>query len=248
MLHDPAAVATADPALQVYLLGTVDYADMLRWQRRLVYEVSGDRSRAVLLLCEHRPLISVGREGSREHITYEPGDLATRGWPVHWVNRGGGCLLHLPGQVAVYPVLALDRLGLDLQGYLDGLHRVLTDVLTGLDVSAEPRPGRAGVWANGRLIAHIGVAVREWVAYFGAAVNVHPDLEPFRRVLCAGPGESPMTSIARELREPVRDATVRQRLVEAFAQHFGFARTSLFHNHPALTRPAPSDAVATRSP
>jgi lipoyl(octanoyl) transferase len=232
---------------EVYLLGTVAFDEMLRCQRRLVYELSGDRSRAALLLCEHRPLVSVGREGSREHIGFEPAELAAREWPVRWVNRGGGCLLHLPGQLAVYPVLALDRLGLDLQGYLDRLHNVLLEVLTDLEVPAERRPGRAGVWANGRLIAHVGVAVREWVAYFGAAVNVHPDLEPFRRVLCAGPGEPPMTSIARERREAVRDGTVRQRLVEAFERHFGFRRTSLFHHHPALTRPAPTDAVASRS-
>ncbi len=242
----PAATA-ADPCLQVYLLGRVDFEDMLRCQRRLVYEVSGDRSRAVLLLCEHPPLISVGREGSREHIGFEPHDLAAREWPVRWVNRGGGCLLHLPGQLAIYPILALDRLGLDLRGYLDRLHSVLVDVVTKMEVPASVRPDRAGVWANGRLLADIGVAVRGWVTYFGAAVNVHPDLEPFRRVAVAGPGEPPMTSLAREHREPVRDAAVRQRLVEAFARRFGFPRTSLFHTHPALTRPAPFDAVASSS-
>jgi lipoyl(octanoyl) transferase len=233
--------------LEVYLLGTVEFEELLRLQRRLVYEVSGDRSRGVLILCEHPPLISVGREGSREHIWYEPETLAARGWPVRWVNRGGGCLLHLPGQLAVYSVVSLNRHGLVLQGYLDRLHAALIDVLSGLNVPAGTRSGRAGVWCNGRLIAHVGVAVREWVAYFGAAVNVHPDLEPFRRVQCAGPGEPPMTSITREQREPVRDAAVRQRLVEAFGKHFGFPRTSLFHHHPALTRPAASDAVPTRS-
>ena len=90
----------ADPSLQVYLLGTVDFEEMLQFQRRLVYEVSGDRWRAMLVLCEHGPLISVGREGSLEHIGFEPHELAAREWPVRWVNRGGGCLLHLPGQLA----------------------------------------------------------------------------------------------------------------------------------------------------
>jgi lipoyl(octanoyl) transferase len=238
---------TADHALQAYLLGMVDFDEMLRCQRRLVYEVSGDRSCSHLFLCEHPPLISIGREGSREHIGIEPAELAAREWPVRWVNRGGGCLLHIPGQLAAYPVLALDRFELDLQTYLDRLHTVLIDMLATLEVPGERRPGHAGVWANGRLIAHVGVAVREWVAYFGAAVNVHPDLEPFRRVQCAGPGEPAMTSIVRERREAVRDGTVRQRFVEAFERHFGFRRISLFHHHPALTRPALTDAVATRS-
>jgi lipoyl(octanoyl) transferase len=241
------AATTVESTLQVYLLGQVDFADMLQCQRRLVYEVSGDRSRAALILCEHPPLISVGRDGSREHIGYDAAELAAHEWPVRWVNRGGGCLLHLPGQLAIYPILPLDRLGLDLQGYLDRLHGVLLDVITKMEVPAEVRPGRAGIWVHGRLLAHVGVAVREWVTYFGAAVNVHPDLEPFRRVQVAGPGEATMTSLAREHRERIRDATVRQRLVEAFALHFGFDRTSLFHTHPALTRRAPTDAVASTS-
>jgi lipoyl(octanoyl) transferase len=240
----PIPAATADQTLQVYLLGVVDFADMVRLQRRLVYEVSGDRSRAVLVLCDHSPFISIGRDGSREHVGYEPDELAAREWPLQWVNRGGGVFLHLPGQIAVYPILPLDRLGLNLQGYLDRLHAALVDVITNMEVPAVVRPGRTGVWAGGRLLAHVGVAVRDWVTYFGAAINVHPDLEPFRRVEVAGPGEPPMTSLAREHREPVRDPAVRQRLVEAFVRHFGFDRTSLFHTHPALTRPSPSDAVA----
>ena len=92
----------------------------------------------------------------------------------------------MPGQLAVYPILPLDRLGLDLQGYLDRLHAVLLDVFTNMEVPAARRgSGGPGIWVNGRLLAHVGVAVREWVTYFGAAVNVHPDLEPFRR--CRSP-------------------------------------------------------------
>jgi lipoyl(octanoyl) transferase len=189
----------------------------------------------------------VGRDGSREHVGYEAHDLAAREWPLRWVNRGGGCLLHAPGQVAVYPILALDRLGLDLQGYLDRLHGVLLDVITNMEVPAQVRPGRAGIWVNGRLLAHVGIAVREWVTYFGAALNVHPDLEAFRPVQVAGAGEPPMTSLAREHRDRIRDGTVRQMLVEAFARSFGFARTSLFHTHPALTRPTAANAITSSS-
>src|SRR5947208_3791558 len=122
---------------------------MLRCQRRLVYEVSGDRSRAVLILCEHAPLISVGREGSRDHIGYEPHELTAREWPVRWVNRGGGCLLHLPGQLAVYPILPLDRCGLNLNQYLERLHGVLLDVVAGFELAARRRDGHAGIWIDG---------------------------------------------------------------------------------------------------
>jgi lipoyl(octanoyl) transferase len=247
MAPGPASAETAgDTALQAYLLGPVDFDAALALQRLLVYQMTGDRAAAALLLCEHPPLITVGRQGSRAHILYEPEELHARRWPVRWVNRGGGCLLHLPGQLAVYPVLPLDRLGLGLRAYLDRLQGVLVDLLADFSLRAETRPGRPGVWVGGRPIAAVGVAVRHWVTYYGAALNVNPDLVPFRRVRCLGPGEEPMTSLERERRGPLRPALVRERLLEHFADRFGFGRVSLFSDHPALQRLAPSDAVANR--
>src|SRR5262245_19296556 len=114
--------------LDVYLLGQVDFTALLALQRRLVYETSGRRDRAVLLLCEHGALSSVGRQGSRAQIHCDANELRLKGWPIRWVNRGGGCLLHAPGQIAVYPILPLDRLSLDLPDYLERLRTVLLDV------------------------------------------------------------------------------------------------------------------------
>ena len=228
--------------LHVYLLGRVAFADALDLQRRLVYEVGGDRSAGVLVLCEHPPTITIGRLGSQSHVLLEGRELAARGWPVRWVNRGGGCLLHAPGQLAVYPVLALDVLGLSVQGYLDRLRALLADVAREMEVPAVPGPG--GLWVGGRQLAHVGVAVRDWVTYFGAALNVHPDLEPFRRVRCDGHA-APMTSLERERRTPVRPARVRQRLLERFRELFPYPRLAIFHDHPALPRKASTDAVVT---
>jgi lipoyl(octanoyl) transferase len=247
MIDTRVSNGTACPVLQVYLLGTVDFEEMLRVQRRLVFDVAGDRDRAVLILCEHAPGISVGREGSREHIRCGPTELAARRWPVRWVNRGGGCVLHLPGQLAIYPIIALDRLGLGLQAYLDHLHAVIADVLREFDVAATPAPGRTGVWVGGRRIAHVGVAVNDWVAYFGASLNINPDMELLKRVADGRNGELLMTSMERERRAPVRPATVRQRLVEAFRSEFQFERVILFPSLPDLTRQARIDAVTPRS-
>src|SRR5262249_51294326 len=154
----------------------------LALQRRLVYHVGSDRDGAALVVCEHPPLITVGRHGSRSHILFEPRELRARRWEVRWVNRGGGCQLHLPGQLAVYPVLALDRLGLGLQAYLDRLHEVVVALLDDFSVRGEARPGRRGVWVGQRRVAAVGVAVRDWVSYFGVTLNVSPDLTPFRLV------------------------------------------------------------------
>ncbi|HXG12956.1 MAG TPA: lipoyl(octanoyl) transferase LipB [Gemmataceae bacterium] len=244
-LQPPRRAETADagPLLQVYLLGLVEFEAALALQRLLVYHVAGDRDRAALVLCEHPPLITVGRQGSRGHILCDADELKARRWSVRWVNRGGGCLLHLPGQLAVYPILALDRLGLGLRAYLDRLEAVLADVLADFQIPCQTRPGQAGLWVGSRPIATIGVAVRDWVTYFGAALNVNPDLGPFRLVRCGGPEDGPMTSLERERRGPLRPSLVRERLLEHFAARFGFDRTALFFGHPALGRMTPSDAV-----
>src|SRR3989442_4146069 len=86
--------------LQAYLLGTVDFEAALALQRRLHFDVAGDRSQAALIVCEHAPLITVGRQGSRRHLLTDAEELQARCWRVRWVNRAGGCWLHLPVQVS----------------------------------------------------------------------------------------------------------------------------------------------------
>ena len=223
-----------DPALQVYLLGEVDFDAALRFQHRLRYEISGDRDQAALILCEHPPLISVGRRGSHAHLRYDEAELRARRWPVRWVNRGGGCFLHLPGQLAVYPILPLDRLGLGVRDYLHRLGATIHDLVTDFSIRSPLRVDEAGVWVGDRLLAAFGVAVRDWVGYFGAYINLHPPLEPFRFIDVVPGNPGPMTSLTRERRGLVRPSLVRERLIEHFQNRFGFRRLALFSDHPAL--------------
>ena len=237
----------AERVVQAYLLGLVDFDASLNLQRRLVYEVAGQRSQAALVLCEHPPLITVGRHGSRRHILCEPDQLRTREWRVRWINRGGGTLLQLPGQLAIYAILALDHFRLGVQTYLDGLHRAIARTLDDFGIRGHTRPCKPGLWVGDRLIAATGIAVRHWVTYYGGVLNINPELTHFRLVECAGRGEQPMTSIARERRAPLRPALVRERLLDHFANEFGFARTSLFSQVPGLNLNNVADALATHS-
>jgi lipoyl(octanoyl) transferase len=184
------------------------------------------------MVCEHPPLISVGRQGSRAHILLEPHELAVRGWPVRWVNRAGGCWLHSPGQLAVYSILPLQRPYLDVTTYLSRLGNAVLRLLADFDIHAEARPG--GIWSRGRLIAGLGVAVRDWTSYYGLCINVFPRLDDYRLVRCAPGSGEPMTSLERERHGRIRPALVRERLVEHFQAAFGFERVSLFSDHPSL--------------
>lgn len=221
-------------ALRVYLLGVVEFEAALTLQHTLAFEVAGQRDTAALVLCEHPPLITVGREGSPADLRCDFAELRARRWPLRWVNRGGGTLLHLPGQLAIYPILPLDRLQLSLPDYLARMQRLLVAVLDDFSVQAVTRANPPGVWVGRRLVAGVGVAVRDWVAYYGAYLNINPDLLPFRMVRTGSNEPEPMTSLVRERRGPVRPALVRQLLLEHFVAAFPFERTALFSHHPCL--------------
>lgn len=218
--------------LQVYLLGSVGFETILRFQRRLHYEISGDRSQAALILCEHPPLITIGRHGSRAHILAEPGQLQLRGWPVRWVNRAGGCWLHQPGQLSVYALLPLDALDLTVSAYQRRLGDIVEAWLGDFNVRRARLDG--GVWVGSRLIAGIGCAIHDWVSYFGLCLNINPVLDAYRLVRCAPCATEPMTSLERERRGRIRPSMARERFVEQFQQAFGFSRVALFTEHPSL--------------
>src|SRR3954471_5702902 len=137
--------ALGSPPLEIYMLGLVDFEDAQRLQRRLVYDL-GERGGSALGLCEHPATISVGRSGSRMHIAPDDVELRSLGVDVHWVNRGGGCVLHLPGQLAAYFTLPLDRLNLNLMRYVDGLQNAVIGVLDEFDLRGSTRPDVPGVF------------------------------------------------------------------------------------------------------
>ena len=173
-------IPAAAPPLEIYLLGLVDFDDIQQLQRRLVYDLGDlENGGGALILCEHPPTISVGRSGSRAHILLDDDELRGRGIPIRWINRGGGCVLHMPGQLVGYLALPLTAAGLDVRGYLDGLHRMLVEVLSEFDLEGSSQPSQPGVFLGNARVASVGVAVNRWIAYHGFTLNVSTFLEPF---------------------------------------------------------------------
>jgi lipoyl(octanoyl) transferase len=225
------------PPLEVYLLGLVDFEDAQRLQRRLVYDL-GEGGGASLVLCEHPPTLSVGRAGSRVHIVPDDDELRAMDIRVHWVNRGGGCQLHLPGQLAAYLALPLDRLGLTVQGYVDGLHETILGVLDEFELKGTRQPGQAGVFLDRARVASVGVAVSRWVAYHGLTINVGSFLEPFEMIEEPGPGLLPVRQTTMESRRqrPAPMAKVRESLIRRVEAVFGLEQHHLYTHHPLIRR------------
>jgi lipoyl(octanoyl) transferase len=221
------------PAMQVHLLGTVDYELCLSLQQRLVYETSGRADGQItLLICEHEGLISVGRSGSRAHIHLSQHGLESHRLAVHWTNRGGGCVLHALGQLAIYPIVPLDWHGWTAGEYQRRLQQAIVTTLIELRVPACTRAGRHGVWGRCGQLAMLGTAVKGWTAYHGAYLNVSPAMHLMRLVQSDPWDGSPPSCLLAERQQPVRMTRVRESLVRHVAAALDCDRFHVYSGHP----------------
>lgn len=223
-------------SLEVHLLGVVDFDSACLLQERLVYEISGRNDRlGNLLICEHPPLITIGREGSRAHIRVETDELIARQMDVRWLSRGGGSLVHTPGQLAIYPIVPLDRLALGLSDYRGHLEQAVLDVCRELRIPAYRDPDEPGLWTRSGQFAHPGIAVKWWVAYHGVFLNVSPPME-LMRLTCPNRRDDPVTSLAAEDGRNLSMHRVREAVIRHLADRLGYERFHLYTGHPLLRR------------
>jgi len=209
--------------LEVVQAGRIPYGEALDWQRRLAQErLEGRRLHDLLLLLEHPPVVTLGRNSHTAHL------LQRDGIEVFEVERGGDVTYHGPGQLVGYPILDLTGHKRDLHWYLRTLEQALIEALAELGVPAERNPGRTGVWTRGRKIASIGIHVKQWVTWHGFALNVTTDLTAFERIVPCGIPGVVMTSVEREAANGTGDASLWDRTVDAvvrgFEGVFAFAR------------------------
>ena len=180
-------------------LGRVDYEAGLELQHRLRQQLldGGPDASDTLLLLEHPPTYTVGRNCDRSDVLADPDWLRRRGIAVAECDRGGRATYHGPGQLVGYPVIDLRADRRSVRGYVRDLQEVLVRTLAAFGVAAvggEERE-RIGVWVGRRKIASIGIHLRRWVTTHGFALNVCTDLDDFAGILSCGFDAGVMTSI-----------------------------------------------------
>jgi lipoyl(octanoyl) transferase len=208
--------------LEVVEAGTIPYSEALNWQRELAEDrIAGRLSHDVLLLLEHPPVVTLGRNSHAAHV------LQPAGIDVFEVERGGDVTFHGPGQLVGYPILDLHAYKQDLHWYLRTIEQALIEALGVLGIPAERNPGLTGVWTRGRKIASIGIHVKQWVTWHGFALNVTTDLTHFERIVpCGIPGVE-MTTVEREggrgMGEGLWQASISA-VVQGFEKAFDIAK------------------------
>jgi lipoyl(octanoyl) transferase len=201
--------------IHLITLGRISYAEGLALQQRIIAARKAGAIGDVLLLLEHPPVLTLGRNSRRENVLASDELLARRGVELHEINRGGDVTYHGPGQLVGYPILDLRG---DLPGkrgphlgpvdYVRLLEEVLIRTCAEFAVMAQRIPKRTGVWtvvhpdAGGSIqekkIAAIGVHVSQGVTSHGFALNVTTDLRDFDWIVPCGITDREVTSLEVE--------------------------------------------------
>jgi lipoyl(octanoyl) transferase len=206
--------------LAVRRLGRIPYADGLELQARLVSERQQQAIPDTLLLLEHEPVVTLGRNARRENLLLSNDELRRRGIEVFETGRGGDVTYHGPGQVVGYPILDLSPDRRDVHRYVRDLEEVMIRTCTDYGVAAGRVAGLTGTWVGADKIGAIGVRIARWVTSHGFAFNVGTDLSPFGLIVPCGIRERGVTSLAQLLGRPVDLAESMDRLMAHFAAVF----------------------------
>jgi len=156
-------------------LGLADYQSV--WDAMRTFTDQRDANTAdEIWLVEHPPVFTLGMNANPDHVL-SPGDI-----PVVQIDRGGQVTYHGPGQLVVYPLLALKRYKLGVRDLICALETAVIDLLARDGIEARGRREAPGVYVAGEKIASIGLRIRRGCSYHGMAINVAMETEPFQRI------------------------------------------------------------------
>jgi lipoyl(octanoyl) transferase len=232
------------PICWVVNLGLLPYGPACALQARLVEARKAGAIPDVLLLCEHPHVITLGRNGRREHLRASERLLSQMNVTFHETNRGGDITYHGPGQIVGYPILDLAQHRRDVRWYVSHLEEVMIHASADFGVSARRVADRHGIWVDTtsgeEKLAALGVHLSRWVTSHGFAYNVATDLRYFDLIVPCGIAGKRATSLERVLDRAVSREEVTPKLISHFGDVFGYEMT-------AVSRATLDEKLATHS-
>ena len=217
-------------------LGLIKYGDALDIQTRKFDELIENKIKGhsnadahCLYLCEHLPVITLGKAANEQNILLPEEFLKEKGVEVFHISRGGDVTFHGPGQITGYPVLDLDFFTSDLKVYMRMLEEVMMRTIAHYGIEGYRIEDATGVWVNSRKdnqpkkIAAFGVKTSRWITMHGFALNVNVDLNYFNYINPCGFTDKGVTSMSEELNMTGNELTineVKQVLLDNFAEVF----------------------------
>ncbi|MFO7800848.1 MAG: lipoyl(octanoyl) transferase LipB [Desulfovermiculus sp.] len=180
-------------------LGRQAYSEVLALQHGLV-RAKQDREfdPDVLLIVEHDPVFTLGRQGRRDSLLVSESFLTRQGIQVVHIERGGDITYHGPGQIVAYLIMDLRKAGLRVTSFVTKMEDVMLRTSQDVQVQACRDKQNRGVWVAHRKLGSVGIAVRHGITFHGLALNVNTDLTAFSYIHPCGLTGTSMTSLAQE--------------------------------------------------
>lgn len=239
--------------INVLYLGRVDYQTGIQLQETVVHLVKEGRIGHTLLLLEHPPVITLGRNAGAQNVIASRDFLTGKGIEVVETNRGGDVTFHGPGQLVGYPIFDLrsftPRIG--AVDYVRKLEEALIRTCGDLGVPTQRIKGLTGVWTQDEhpaKIAAIGVHISRAVTSHGFALNASTNLDYFKLIVPCGISDKPVTSLEQEMQHTFagrdRKMPSLEELAEMVSRNFGRvfeAQTLWLDSFDALFASAPQE-------
>jgi lipoyl synthase len=212
---------TESHRLRVRWLGRLAYGEAWDLQRGFHDgRASGRSADDYLLLVEHPPTFTIGRNGDGSNLLADRSAVAEAGAEVVDVDRGGDITFHGPGQLVGYPIVRLDD-SKRIVPYVRSLERALVSALAAFGVEGRTEDGLTGVWTEKGKVAAIGVRVARQVTMHGFALNLDPDMSYFSMMNPCGIADRPVTSLTELVGRRVTLEEAVEAVIPAFAAEFG---------------------------
>ena len=178
------------------------------------------------IICEHPPVLTLGKSGHVENILISEEEMANRGIQYFKTNRGGDITFHGPNQIVGYPIIDLDKFYTDIGKYLRALEEVIILTMQEYGLKGERSKGETGVWLDAgipgkeRKICAMGVRCSRWITMHGFAFNVNTDLSYFNTIIPCGIENKQVTSLQKELNTAMNYEEVKYKVKANFEKVF----------------------------
>jgi lipoyl(octanoyl) transferase len=206
-----------DQSLHVTLLdGITPYNEAHALQLKLVEQRKAGDIPDTLVLLEHPPVITLGKNADPLGVIASDEELDKRGISTHRIERGGQATYHGPGQIVGYPILDLHGLKIGIRQHVANLEDLMIKTAKKYGVDAGRKDGQTGVFHDQGKIGAVGVRVTRGITYHGFAFNVNPDLTHYQLIVPCGMTDTRVTSIKAITGNTPIISNVKLELVRAF--------------------------------
>ena len=202
--------------LEVLDLIIAPYQEVWDLQRKMQAQRIENRIKDTLILVEHYPVYTLGKNASRKNIIID----SNKAIPVIETDRGGEVTYHGPGQLVGYPIIDLKNYKQSITWYMRSLEKIILQVLKKYAIIGTTKRGLTGVWVGDQKISAFGVRISKWVTMHGFSLNINTDLSNYEGIIPCGITDYGVTSISDILNKEINMQNLKKILVEEFSLFF----------------------------